>query len=162
MNYLTTENGTTEPINLRSWVKAKAKEAGQSWPEIWNAADDARNAFLAERSVYPYTIATKPSFNPVTQRLVEGGFSQDAEGNWSRGWVVETIPDAEREAAAQAEAGRLDEGRTDVDLGLAIVDMVLVLDSRNRSNQPQPGLAAVRQGLKDRVLHYARKRRGLT
>jgi len=161
MNYLTTENGTPEPINLRSWVKAKANEAGQSWPEIWNEADEAvKAAFLAKRSVYPYTIDPKPSIDPTTQRVIDGGFTQDAEGNWSRGWIVETIPEAERAAAAQAEADRLDEGRTDVDLALAILDMVL--DSRNSNSQPQPDLATVRQGLKDRVLHYARKRRGLT
>jgi len=161
MNYLTTENGTPEPINLRSWVKSKAKEAGQSWPEIWNAADDARGAFLAERGVYPYTIDAKPSFDPVTQRLVDGGFSQDAQGNWTRGWVVEAITEAERAADAQAEADRFDNASNMVDQLKAVIDLIQIVDDRNRANQSQLTEQQMRQGLKNRILFYARQRRGL-
>lgn len=91
MNYLTTENGTPEPINLRSWIKSKSKETGTSYPEFW-AMDDAttRDARLAELGVYPYTIAPRPEAGPMQR--VEAGPIEQVDGDWVQGWIVVDAP----------------------------------------------------------------------
>jgi len=161
MPYLKITDGTPAEYGLDQ-ARRDILAEGISIRRLEDMPEADRDAFLADRGVYPFTQEDRPTIDPTTQTVAIGPFTQAQGGAWSRGWVVSDIPVAEREAEAQAEADRMTEGRRDVDLALAIVDMVLTLDSRNRNNQPQPGLAAVRQGLKDRVLHYARKRRGLT
>jgi len=87
MNYLTTENGTPEPINLRSWIKTKAKATGASYPEFWNMTDSqVRNRRLKALGVYPYTVKPKPEVTGM-QKL-EAGPIQQVDGVWVQDWVV--------------------------------------------------------------------------
>lgn len=46
------------------------------------------NEILASFDVYPYTHDEIPSINDKTQKIVDGDFIQDENGNWSKIWNI--------------------------------------------------------------------------
>ncbi|OZG69872.1 hypothetical protein BTA51_28965, partial [Hahella sp. CCB-MM4] len=69
-------------------------------------------ASLAEFDVHPYTRADEPDYNPATQVLVPGSFTQES-GAWVQGWTVRSMPSEEQAQATgtlraqiNAERGR--------------------------------------------------------
>lgn len=47
---------------------------------------------LVEYDVHPYTRPTVPDYDPLTAKLVDGRFEQDADGNWLLPYVIEQQP----------------------------------------------------------------------
>lgn len=46
------------------------------------------NEILARFDVYPYTQQERPTYDEKTQNVVDGGFVQDENGNWTKIWNV--------------------------------------------------------------------------
>lgn len=46
---------------------------------------------LASYDVYPFTRPTPPEYDDTTHRLVNGAFTQDANGDWSLPYVIEAL-----------------------------------------------------------------------
>ena len=57
---------------------------------------------LASYGVYPYTVPTAPSVDGKTQVAVRGDFTQDAQGNWTRSWLIEQLPQENAERNVRA------------------------------------------------------------
>lgn len=55
------------------------------------------NEMLARYDVYPYTVPAQPTYDRYTQACVEGTFEQDAQGNWSLPWAIESYTQEEAE-----------------------------------------------------------------
>jgi hypothetical protein len=153
MNFLyIDQNGDPTTVSKR---QIKARFPNVSFP---NSYPKER---MAEFNVFVWEPDPRPAFDAETQRLVAGGFRLEGD-EYRRAWVVEDIPAAEREAAAQAEADSAVQGDDlMVELAKAMVDLVLTVDDRNRNSQAAPNTAQARQALRDRVLFYARQKRGL-
>lgn len=157
------QDGSFEEVSLRQIIRFIQNRDNISLPDLKNVSEARRNDLLADYNVFPLTVEPRPTINPETQTIAPGDITESG-GVYTKGWIVTDIPVAEREAAAAEEADQfLDEsGGMIIELALAVVDTALTLDTRNRNNQQQPTTQQVRQGLRDRVLFYARKRRGLT
>ena len=92
------------------------------------------DATLAEYSVYPYTRPDRPEYDPLTARVVDGSFEQNAGGNWIMPWVIEQLPQD------QAEANVRDKR----DMLLQETDWMGLTD-----NTMAPAWASYRQALRD-------------
>lgn len=93
------------------------------------------DALLADWDVYPYTRPEQPAYDPLTARVVDGGFKQDAFGNWFMPWVVEQLPQDQAEGDIRRKRGRL----------LSDTDWTQVADAP----VDQSAWAAYRQELRD-------------
>lgn len=158
MNYVRIKDGVFTPVSVRQIVKAIQRETGKSLPDLTSVPEGIRNARLADYEVFPYTIDPEPAYDSNTQRLSVGYFRQEGDA-YARGWVVEDIPQAEREAEAEADADRL---ITNIDndvviVALALIDAILQV----KDMAGTPSTEAARQAVRARVLQYARQRRGL-
>jgi len=116
---------------------------------------------MAEFNVFVWEPDPQPAFDAETQRLVPGDFRQEGD-EYRRAWVVEGIPAQDREDAAQATLRELVEDNELLVAAVeALVDLVIVMDNRNRAGQPQPGKTTLLQGVRNRALEIFRGRRGL-
>ena len=52
---------------------------------------------LADWGVFPYSRPERPAYDPLTAKVVDGSFEQDAGGNWTMPWVVEQLPQDQAE-----------------------------------------------------------------
>ena len=96
------------------------------------------DAVLAEYNIYPYTRPDVPTYDLVTQDLVDGVFTQDDDGNWSLPYVVQNKPQDEAEKGARVKRNRL-LGDTDF---YALSDVTLT-----------PEMQTYRQALRDVTSH---------
>lgn len=83
MPYLKLTNGVPETYSIG---QLRRDNPGISFPK--NPSDE----LLAERNVYPYTVADRPSCDPLVQQLNQGPFVQDAQGAWTLTWTVAYLP----------------------------------------------------------------------
>lgn len=89
MPYLKLTNGVPETYSIGQLRRDNPQVSFPKSPS---------DSLLADWDVYPYTVDDQPTYDSLTQRLVAGGFVQDAQGAWSQPWTVEQQPlaDAER------------------------------------------------------------------
>jgi hypothetical protein len=92
------------------------------------------DSILAAYDVYPYTRPEVPDCDPLTSKLVDGTFEQDAVGNWSLVYLVEQQPldQAERNIRSRRDGLLLD------------TDWMALSD-----NTMTPAWASYRQALRD-------------
>lgn len=83
MLYLKLTNGVPENYSIG---KLRRDNPNTSFPKT------PSDALLADWDVYPYTRPSRPEYDPMTWNLVDGPFEQDADGNWSMGYVLEALP----------------------------------------------------------------------
>lgn len=64
------------------------------------------DTLLADYGVFPYTRPSVPEYDSLAWRLIDDDFTQDAQGNWSRGYELEALPleQAERNIRAQRDS----------------------------------------------------------
>lgn len=96
------------------------------------------DALLADWDVYPYTRPEKPQYDHLAWRLIDADFTQDADGNWSRGYQLEALPleDAQRNVRIRRD-----------DL-LSQTDWVVVMHTEKGTNIPMEW-EVYRQALRD-------------
>lgn len=92
--YLKLTNGTASKSSLR---QLRLDNPNVSFPKT------IPDTLAASYDVYPYTRATEPSYDSLTQRVSEGSFTQDSDGNWTLGIVVENKPQDEAESYVRNE-----------------------------------------------------------
>lgn len=78
MPYITLKTGIPEIYQLR---QLRTDHPNVSFPK------DPSDSVLADYDVYPYTVETPPSFDPLTQALTAGVITQ-VDGQWTQGWEV--------------------------------------------------------------------------
>lgn len=108
----------------------------------------------------PLTVEPLPGLKPDEERITGRELTQLPDGSWVQRYIVEPIPDAEREQIAEAAADRAVDGDTAV-FAQAMVDLVLQLDNLNRQGASQPSKQNVLQSLRNRVAFYEKRRRGI-
>lgn len=157
--YLRIIDGTPTEISLRALAQS-LKSEGVSPPAWWQVKNEAqRNAALARYDVYPFTQESEPTYNPVTQTLAKGEFTQAGDGSWSRGWIVTDIPPAELESNVQEIADNLTaNNERDKALALATVDLAIATRDGQTNGLTR---AQIRSLFRDRVVFYLRESRGL-
>lgn len=96
--YLKLENGVARKYTLQ---ELKVDYPNVSFPQ------SPSDAVLADYDIYPYTQPDAPTYDLVTQNLVDGDFTQDDDGNWSLSHVVENKPQEEAEKGARIKRNRL-------------------------------------------------------
>ena len=93
---------------------------------------------LASYDVYPYTVPDRPDYDRYTQVCVEGTFEQDAEGNWSLPWVIESRPQEQAERSIRLKR----------DEDLQACDWVVIKNTEKGTNIPLEW-EVYRQALRD-------------
>jgi len=95
MNFLyIDQNGDPTPVSKR---QIKARFPNVSFPASYPKER------MAEFGVFLWEADPQPAFDPETQRLVPGEWRMEGD-EYRRAWVVEDIPQAELDAAKDAEA----------------------------------------------------------
>ena len=86
--HLKLTNGQPEKYSIG---QLRRDNSNTSFPKV------PTDELLASYSVYPYTRVAQPEYDPLTAKVVDGSFEQDAGGNWTMPWVVEQLPQDQAE-----------------------------------------------------------------
>ena len=92
---------------------------------------------LAKYDVFPCARPAVPDYDWLTSRIIDGDFTKSETGEWSQGYVVERLPEAE--AASNIRMAR--DGRLQQTDWMALSDVTM-----------PPEMASYRQALRDVTL----------
>lgn len=127
---------TGEVKNQGQWRK---HYSNHSLPRVWN--QDILDFIDLDLVV----VSATPEYNPRTQHLVSSGYTQDEEGNWTKGWTVQDLTEEEINANSDRLAESQRSGRNQL---LEETDWWAVSDRTMTAEE-----TAYRQALRDITTH---------